>query len=147
MELFFFQFPIACVFFLMTMTLDQDLLLYMSTFLEDFHQHHLEGLQMMEDFQASFALRFRPVVVQSHVFAKSGAQGDPENSGGVPGVVGGGGNGSIFPKGCPVGTRDPVAMVGFFIPRISEEIRNQDHLHLFCSNGLVKKPPDPTMFF
>ena len=61
-------------------------------------------------------------------------------------MVGGGGNGSIFPKGCPVGTRDPVAMVGFFIPRISEEIRNQDHLHLFCSNGLVKKPPDPTSF-
>ena len=154
MELFFFQFPIACVFLNDYDFGSRFATVYVPIFWKIFTNitfrvckwwriskrweifHHTN-----RPFAPAPPSLCSPMSLQNLV--PKATPRTPEVFGGV---VGGGGNGSIFPKGCPVGTRDPVAMVGFFIPRISEEIRNQDHLHLFCSNGLVKKPPDPTSF-
>lgn len=121
----------------MTMTLDQDLQ-NMSPFLEDFHQHHLEGLQMMEDFHAlrdlpprdfapSLPLRRRCAVP---CLCKIWCPRRPKIPGQRVFGWGSGCHGRIFHPWNP----------------ISEEFETKIFLDLSCSNGLVKKPPDPTSF-
>ena len=133
-------------FFGMTMTLDQDLQLYMSPFSGGFANDG--GFPCVERSSTTRLRPFAPPSLCSPMSLQNLVpKATPRTPGGFRGWFRGRGNGSICFQGMSIGTRDPVAMVGMFIPRISEEIRTKITCTCLVQMGRSKNHRTQLVFF